>query len=66
MFQGRIMMMNVATMFHSMSLPKDRTKEKKKIVKQLVSLFSSGNVSLQSGRYITEEDVEKMRKDLLR
>lgn len=38
----------------------------RKIVRAIVGRFAEGNVSLQAGQYITESDVSKVKKDLLK
>ena len=34
------------------------------ITPKVVSLYARGNISLQQGKYISQEDIEKMREEL--
>lgn len=31
----------------------------------IVSIFATGNISLQTGRYLTEADIDKKRKEII-
>jgi len=59
--------MNLKSLFCGLRLPKvptntaeDRRKRRKKTVKQV----SNGNVLLQAGYYLTEEDISKAKRKL--
>jgi len=48
-------------------VPSDKEYKKtlKKIARNLVKRYSTGNVSLQLGNYITEEEIKKRKKKVL-
>ncbi|MES0491111.1 MAG: hypothetical protein ABUK01_14020 [Leptospirales bacterium] len=46
----------IIALFHN------KTQVSNETVKNIVSLRAEGNISLQNGKYITDEDIEKLRK----
>ncbi len=56
--------MGIFSIFHIPPMPRHGEDQKKKHRKEAVRLTSNGNVLLQLGHYVTEEDIKRLKKDL--
>lgn len=55
---------SIFSVFKIPRLPRQSDAEKKAHRKEAVQQVSNGNVLLQLGKYITEEDIEQLKKDI--
>jgi hypothetical protein len=54
----------IFSIFHIPRLPQHGEQQKMRFRKEAVMQTSNGNVLLQLGHYITEEKIQRMKKDL--
>jgi len=47
-------------------IKRQQEKQRRKIEREVCALVSSGNISLQRGEYITQEDMDKLHDKLLK
>lgn len=55
----------LSSIWGTIVVPRQNSNETKSLVKKLVSHYSSGNVSLQNGNYLTASDLKKIKKEVL-
>lgn len=55
--------LSLFSIFHIPRVPRHGEHQKKQHRKEAVQQVSNGNIFLQLGHYVTEEDIKRMKKD---
>ena len=57
-------MANIGSIFHIPRLPKHGKAQKKRFRKEVIRQISKRNMCLQLGHYATEEDIDRLKREL--
>lgn len=55
---------NIALIFQIPRLPKHGEAQKKRFRKEVIQQISKRNICLQHGHYVTEEEIDRLKKEL--